>query len=108
MNPICLNSNSSRSPSTIENDKSNEEEEGEGERETTISRLISDIQEKRQELRLKELLPLNESNRSKLENQLEPYWCDMVRTIVRVCYCSNELIDRQTVYYSKLCQTKCI
>lgn len=112
MNPICSNSNSnsnsSRSPNTIENDKSNEEEEGEGERETTISRLISDIQEKRQELRLKELLPLNESNRSKLENQLEPYWCDMVRTIVRVCYCSNELIDRQTVYYSKLCQTKCI
>lgn len=52
--------------------------------ETTINHLISSIQEKRQELRLKELLPLNEPNRDKLQNQLEPYWCDMVRTIVRV------------------------
>lgn len=66
-----------------------EEEKGEGgekekENETTISDLISGIQEKRQELRLKELLPLNESNRGKIETQLEPYWCDLVRTIVRV------------------------
>ena len=52
--------------------------------ESKISHLISSIQEKRQELRLKELLPLNESDRSKLESKLEPYWRSMVHTIVRV------------------------